>query len=133
MLDTDIYSFPVNIFLASKTSSRHVLRTSSRNVFKTSSKLLRRNNFHFPRRLEEVNCYAEVVFKTSSRRLGDQQMFAGYILEDNSSNFKNIWLTYIVPHNFRNFADSQFFILSQQSCFFVKFLFRVVKRFYVNE
>ena len=31
--------------------------------------------------LEDVNCYAEDVLKTSSRRLQDQQMFAGLLLE----------------------------------------------------
>ena len=65
--------FQRNNFSSSKTSSRR-LKDALRDVFKTSS-----------RRLQDVlktswktkNCYVEDVSKASSRRLEDQQMFAG--------------------------------------------------------
>ena len=66
-----------------------VLKTSWRRLANTSWR-------HLPRRLQDVfktnlqdvfkkswktkNCYAGDALKTSSRRLEDQQMFAGYIL-----------------------------------------------------
>ena len=69
-----------------KKSSRHVFKTSSRHVFKTSWRRLQRNNFSSSktssRRLGRRKI---VILKTcwrglqdmSSRRLQDQQMFAG--------------------------------------------------------
>ena len=84
-----------------KTSLIYVFKTSSRHVFKTSSRRLQRNNFSssktssrgFARCLQDVfktslrrlhktswktkNCCSEDVLMTFSRRLGDQQMFAG--------------------------------------------------------
>ena len=100
LLDKDI---PSNHFVCLrdvlKTSSRHAFKMSARHVFKASSRRLQCNTFSssktssrrlqkvFARRLEDVlkksrktkNCYAEDVLKTSSRRLEDQQMFAGMI------------------------------------------------------
>ena len=72
-------------------SSKHwlVFKTCSRHVLKTSSTRLQRNNFHLPRRLEDVlktswktkSCYTEDVLQVSLRyvlttswtRLGDRQ------------------------------------------------------------
>ena len=86
-----------------KMSSRHIFKTSSRNVLKTSWRRLQRNNFssfktscktsfkmsssRLQRRITK-NRYAEDVlrtssrhvFKTSSRRLQDQQMFIGTLV-----------------------------------------------------
>ena len=95
MLDTDIYSFSVNIFLVSKTSSSyvlkvswgHALKTFLRQVWKTSWKYLQHNNLSssmiFWRCLQDVlkdkkllcrRCLQEVrktcledVFETSQR------------------------------------------------------------------
>ena len=106
LLDTNIPSksfvclhsvFKTSTRYVFKTSSTHVLKTclkdmSSRHVFKTSSKRLQRNNFSSSKTslrrlqdvLEDVKLLrwrrVEDVLKTSSRRLQDQQMFAGYVL-----------------------------------------------------
>ena len=64
--------FSVTIFFSSKTSSRRLARCLQ-DVFKTSSKT--------------TNCYTEDILKTSSRyvlktysrRLEDQEMFAGHV------------------------------------------------------
>ena len=77
--------FSVTFFLSSKTSWRrleNVLKTSC----KTSWRHFRNTYYKYvlkttSRRLQEVledeKCYAEDVFKTSWRRLGKQEMFAG--------------------------------------------------------
>ena len=87
-----------------KTFSRHVFTTSSRHVFKTSSRRLQRNSFAssktyfqdiFARRLGRrkivtLRTFSRRLQDMSSRRLHDQQMFAGMGRRYIS------WLQYIV-------------------------------------
>ena len=102
LLDTDISSkYFACLFNVFKTSSRHVFKTSSRQVSRrlqdrssrrlqdifsvTIFRLPRLLQDVFARRLQDIfktswktkNCYAKDLWKTSSRRLQDQQMFAG--------------------------------------------------------
>ena len=94
-LDTHLYLLDTYIPSkhVSKASLRHVFKKSSRYIFKSLEDLFSVTIFRLPRRLEDVlkkswktkNCYTEDVlkttsrhvFRTSSRCLEDQQMFAG--------------------------------------------------------
>ena len=63
-------------------SCKHVLKTSWRRLGRRLEDALGRHIANTSwRRLQDVledeKCYAEDVFKTSSRRLGKQEMFAG--------------------------------------------------------
>ena len=86
LLDTDI---PSKHFVC----LHNVFKTSLRHVFKTSWRSLQLKNFSSSkkswRRLQDIlktswktkNRHAEDVLKTSSRRLQDEQLFTGYIVE----------------------------------------------------
>ena len=77
-------------------SSRHVFKTYSKHVFKTYSRRLQRNNFSSSK--TSWRCFQDVLrdlFKTSWRRLEDQQMFVGVdaVLEQHINYLpNNKWL-----------------------------------------
>ena len=90
VLKTSWRRLQCNIFLSSKTSWRRLEDIIARRLANTSWRRLedvlgRRIANTSWRRLEDVledeKCYAEDVFKTSSRRLGKQEMFAGMMLK----------------------------------------------------
>ena len=95
LLDTDIPSkyfvslhsvFKTSSRYVFKTSSRYVFKTSSRHVFKTSSRRLQRNNFSSSKTSSRKGRSKIVTLKTCWRRLQDQQMFAGHILQCRTQN-----------------------------------------------
>ena len=65
-----------------KTSCKHVLKMSWRRLEDVLGRRIANTSW---RRLEDVledeKCYAEDVFKTSSRRLGKQEMFVGMLIK----------------------------------------------------
>ena len=61
-----------------KTSCKHVMRTSWRRLEDVLGRRIANASWRrLQKLLEDIKCYAEDVFKTSWRRLGKQEMFAG--------------------------------------------------------
>ena len=90
VLKTSWRRLQCNICLSSKTSWRHNCKTSCKHFLKTSWKtswrrfrktyckyVLKTSWRRLQDALEDEKCYAEDVFKTSSRCLGKQEIFVG--------------------------------------------------------
>ena len=123
LLETDIDSVPVNMLMFSKTSGRRLQNLSQRCLEEMSWRRVQDMSWRrledvsdvtifclprrLPRCLEDVlktsartkNCYAEDIFKTSSRQVlktssryfGDKQMFAEYFFINRLKSLMHCW------------------------------------------